>query len=57
MVLKVKNPPATAGDMRDSGWEDPLEKGNPLEYSHLEEPWTEEPGRLQSTGSQRVGPG
>ena len=23
----VKNPPATAGDMRDGGWEDPLEEG------------------------------
>ena len=29
--------------------------GNPLEYSCLENPWTEEPGRLQSMGSQRVG--
>ena len=28
--------------------------GNPLQYSCLENPWTEEPGRLQSTGSQRV---
>ena len=27
----------------------------PLQYSCLEIPWTEEPGRLQSTGSQRVG--
>ena len=25
--------------------------GNPLEYSCLEIPWTEEPGRLQSMGS------
>ena len=29
--------------------------GNPLQYSSLEIPWTEEPGRLQSMGSQRVG--
>ena len=29
--------------------------GNPLQYSCLEIPWTEEPGRLQSMGSQRVG--
>ena len=29
--------------------------GNPLQYSCLENPWTEEPGGLQSTGSQRVG--
>ena len=29
--------------------------GNPLQYSSLKIPWTEEPGGLQSTGSQRVG--
>ena len=29
--------------------------GNPLQYYCLENPWTEEPGRLQSMGSQRVG--
>ena len=29
--------------------------GTPLQYSCLENPWTEEPGRLQSMGSQRVG--
>ena len=29
--------------------------GNPLQYSCLENSWTEEPGGLQSTGSQRVG--
>ena len=33
--------------------------GNPLQYSCLENPggfnWREEPGRLQSMGSQRVG--
>ena len=28
---------------------------NPLQYSCLEIPWTEEPGGLQATGSQRVG--
>ena len=28
--------------------------GNPLQYSCLENPWTEETGRLQSMGSQRV---
>ena len=26
--------------------------GNPLQYSCLENPWTEEPGGLQSLGSQ-----
>ena len=29
--------------------------GYPLPSSCLEIPWTEEPGGLQSTGSQRVG--
>ena len=29
--------------------------GNPLQYSCLENPWTEEPGGLQSVGSLRVG--
>ena len=29
--------------------------GTPLQYSCLENPWTEEAGRLQSMGSQRVG--
>jgi len=29
--------------------------GNPLQYSCLENPWTEEPGRLRSVGSLRVG--
>ena len=29
--------------------------GNPLQYSCLENPWTEEPGGLQSIVLQRVG--
>ena len=39
------------------GWEDPLEKEMVTHSSILAWgiPWTEEPGRLQSTGSQRVG--
>ena len=39
------------------GWEDPLEKEVEIHSSTLawKIPWTEEPGRLQSTGSQRVG--
>ena len=39
------------------GQEDPLE-GSMATYSSIlawRNPWTEEPGRLQSTGSQRVG--
>ena len=29
--------------------------GNPLQYTAWKIPWTEEPGGLQSMGSQRVG--
>ena len=38
------------------GWEDPLEKDMATHSSTLawRIPWMEEPGRLQSTGSQRV---
>ena len=38
------------------GWEDPLEKGmaNHSRTLAWRIPWTEEPGRLQSMGSQRV---
>ena len=35
------------------GWEDPLEKEMAIHSSTIA--WTEEPGRLQSMGSQRVG--
>ena len=48
-------------DARDAGlipgWEDPLEKEIATYSSILawEIPWTEEPGGLQSMGSQRVG--
>ena len=31
--------------------------GNPPQYSCLENPWTEEPGGIQSMGLQRVGHG
>ena len=34
------------------GWEDSLEEGTATHCSSLA--WTEEPGGLQSTGSQRV---
>ena len=39
------------------GWEDPLEKEMATHSSILawRIPWSEEPGRLQSTGSHRVG--
>ena len=43
--------------VRPLGWEDPLEKEMATHSSILawKIPWTEEPGRLQSMGSQRVG--
>ena len=43
--------------VRSLGWEDPLAKGMATHSSILawRIPWTEEPGRLQSMGSQRVG--
>ena len=39
------------------GQEDPLEKGMATHSSILawRSPWTEEPGRLQFMGSQRIG--
>ena len=63
MALVVKKPPANAGDIRDMGSITGLVSspgkghGNPLQYSCLFSlPWTKELGRLQSIGSQRVGP-
>ena len=43
--------------VRSLGREDPLEKEMATHSSTLawKTPWTEEPSRLQSTGSQRVG--
>ena len=43
--------------VRSLGWEDPLEKEMAIHSSTLawKIPWTEEPGRLQSRGLQRVG--
>ena len=60
MVLVVKNPPANAGNIRDmssipeSGR---FPGGGHVTHSSIlawRIPWTEEPGGLQSTGSQRV---
>ena len=53
----VKNLPAVQETRVQSlGWEDPLEKGMAAHSSiHAWRiPWTEEPGGLQSMGSQRV---
>ena len=43
--------------VRSLGWEDCLEKGMATKSGILtwRIPWTEEPGGLQSLGSQRVG--
>ena len=54
----VKNLPAMwETRVRFLGWEDPLEKEMAIYSSTLawKIPQTEEPDRLQSTGSQRVG--
>ena len=54
----VKNLPAMQEtQVRSLGQEDPLEEGMATHSSILawRIPWTEEPGRLQSMGSQRVG--
>ena len=53
----VKNPPANAGDpgsIPGSGRSTGEENSNPLQYSCLENSMKEEPGRLQSMGSQTV---
>ena len=43
--------------VRSLGWEDPLEEGMATHSSILARriPWTDEPGGLQSTESQRAG--
>ena len=48
---------SVGGQVRSLGWEDPLEKEMAAHSSSLawRIPWTEEPGGLQSMGSQRVG--
>jgi len=42
--------------VRSLGWEDPLEKEMAIHSRTIawKIPWTEEPGRLQPMGSQRV---
>ena len=58
MAQQVKNLPAMQEtQVRSLGWEDPLEEEMVTHSSMLawEIPWTEEPGGLQSIGSQRVG--
>ena len=58
MAQTVNNlPPMWDTQVRPLGQEDPLEKGMATHSSILvwRIPWTEEPGGLQSVGSQRVG--
>ena len=54
----VKNPSATQEmQVQSLSWEDPLDKGMATHSSILAWKilWTEEPGKVQSMGSQRVG--
>ena len=63
MAQWVKNSPAVQETLetlvRTLGWEDPLEKEIATHSSILAQEilWTEEPGELQSMGSQKVGHG
>ena len=52
MASLVAQPAIQETWVRSLGREDALEKGT---ATHWRIPWTEEPGGLQSTGSQRVG--
>ena len=55
VAQKVKHLPTMQETwVRFLGWEDPLEKEMATPYSILawSIPWTEEPGKLQSMGSQ-----
>ena len=58
MAQTIKNLPAMQeAQVQSLGREDPLEKEMAIHSSILawEIPWTEEPGGLQSMGSQRIG--
>ena len=60
-MLVVKDPPASAGDVKDagsipgSGRSPGVGNGNLLHILALKFPWAEEPGGLQSKEPQRVG--
>ena len=59
MVLVVKNLPTQEKQemrVRSLDWEDPLveERATCSNILTWKNPWTEEPGELQSVGSQRV---
>ena len=58
MAQKLKRvPPMRETQVQSLGREDPLEKEMVIHSSTIawKIPWTKEPGRLQSMGSQRVG--
>ena len=61
MVLVVKNPSANAGEVkrpRFDPWVEKIPGGGYATHCSIlawRLPWTEEPGGLQSLGSQRVG--
>ena len=56
--IVVKNPSPNAGDsdrqVQSLGLEDRLEEEMATHFSIPKIPWTEEPGGLQSRGSQRI---
>ena len=57
IAKQVKNLPTMQEmQVRSLGWEDPLEEEIATDFNNLawKIPWTEEPGGLQSMGSQRV---
>ena len=57
MAQAIKNPPAMQEtQFQPLGWEDILEESLAVHFSILagKISWTEEPGGLRSTGSQRV---
>ena len=57
MAQTVKNPPTMLETwVRSLDCEDPLKKGTATQENSMawRIPWTEDPGGLQSTGSQRV---
>ena len=55
VAQQVKNPPGDLGLIPGLGGSPGEENGNPFQYFCLGNLITEEPGRLQSTGLQRVG--
>ena len=58
MALRVKNPPANAGDLGSIPGLGRFPGGEMATHSSIlawRIPWTEEPGGLQPKGSQRIG--